>query len=149
VDRNGLLIERRTSPRGTWLGLEGELDVTAVGSAETWLTSEVLAADGDVDMDLSGLDFMGFAGVRLLDVLARRLAVSGRRLRITASNPLVDRILEIAGANDGRASADEGPDHRRAGSAAGCWTPGERQRGTARPPRATRPVDAATDLMER
>jgi anti-anti-sigma factor len=150
VQGNGLSIERRVLPWGTWLGVQGDLDLAAVGGTETWLSAEVTTADGDVAIDLSAVDFVGFAGIGLLDGLARRLAVHGRRLLLAASNPVVDRILELVGASDDRALDADGVDH--VGAAwGGSWRLDDRGSGGAGgPSRAAGPTAGpALDRAER
>ena len=93
----GLNVERRHTPFGSTLVLSGELDLAVVGVAETTVFAEIDAETGDVSLDLGSLDFVGFAGLDLLVRLSRQMEVNGRRLRVAAISPAVDRILEIAG----------------------------------------------------
>ena len=78
--------------------VRGELDVSTVGTLEVVLVAEMEASTGGVDLDLSGLEFMGFAGVEMLTRLAHRGAARGRPLRVVATNRIVDRVVEIASA---------------------------------------------------
>jgi anti-sigma B factor antagonist len=94
---NGLSMERRSTSLGpTWV-MSGELDVASAGTAEAVLTAEVDSVPGHVRLDLSELDFMGFAGADLLVALAHRIAAEGRQLLVVATNPQIDRVLEIVG----------------------------------------------------
>ena len=93
----GLRIERRVTPSAATLVLSGELDLAAVGTADAVLAAELAAAQGDVDVDLSGLGFLSVGAVDVLIASSRRMAVDHRRLRVTATNRIVDRALELAG----------------------------------------------------
>jgi anti-anti-sigma factor len=97
VSRYGMSFERRTTPYDPTLVLCGQLDIAAVGTANAVLGSEIDAANGDVSLDLRALDFICCAGLDLLIDLARRMAADEHRLRITATNPVLDRLLVIAG----------------------------------------------------
>ena len=93
-----LRVERCGHPFDPTLLLTGELDSAAVGAVDAVLASEVAAADGDINLDLSKLVFIGSAGVDMLIALSRRLAADrGRRLRIAGPNPFVDRVLHVVG----------------------------------------------------
>jgi anti-anti-sigma factor len=91
VDHCGLTVERRVLPSGLWFEFRGELDRLNVGSVTTLLFDEVDASSCDVEVDLSGVSFMGLVGAEMIVELGRRLAVVGRRLRITATSGCVDR----------------------------------------------------------
>lgn len=93
----GFSVERRDTPFDPTLVLSGELEIVVVGAADCVLSDEIAAVDGDVGVDLSGLDFIGFAGVDLLVTLSRRMASQRRRLTVTATNPTIDRILNLTG----------------------------------------------------
>ena len=95
MSRCGLSVERRLTPRDPTLALSGQLDAAAVGIARRLLAREIDAVDGDVNLELSGLDFIGFGGLDVLIELSHRMAVDDRRLRIVGTSPMVDRMLEI------------------------------------------------------
>jgi len=95
--REGLQVERRLTARRMVLTLSGALSIDAVGTADAVLSHEIEAADRDVCLDLSALQFIGFAGLDLLVDLSHRLAAHSRRLEVTATNPTLDRILDVAG----------------------------------------------------
>ena len=90
-----LRIERVETTTEVAVALSGELDVEAVPTFEVVMASEVASCDGDVHLDLSRLDFIGLAGVDALIALSRRMAVSHRRVDVTRSNALVDRVFEV------------------------------------------------------
>src|SRR5687768_14864549 len=91
-----LRIERRVSATRLWFGLQGDLDLWSVGGAATVLHAEIEGRSCDVDVDLSGLDFVGFAGIDMLVEITRQLRSEGRRVRLTATNRFVDRVVELA-----------------------------------------------------
>jgi anti-anti-sigma regulatory factor len=98
MDHCGLTVERHVLPSGLWFLLSGQLDRLNVESDTTVLFDEVDALSCAVEVDLSGLSVLGFAGAEMIAELRRRLAVVGRRLRITATNGIVDRAFSLRGA---------------------------------------------------
>lgn len=98
-----LVIGHATSadPRFAVVAVSGELDL---GTAESlWPHLELALASDPVDvvvLDATELDFMDSSGLRVL-LSAARLARSERRtaaLRIVAPHPVVQRVLDLAGA---------------------------------------------------
>jgi anti-anti-sigma factor len=76
------------------LALTGELDLATIPELEDRL--ERLRAEGtDVELDLSGLDFMDASG---LHVIARAMSTTGGRRWLTVSprlSPPVKRLFEM------------------------------------------------------
>jgi stage II sporulation protein AA (anti-sigma F factor antagonist) len=76
---------------------EGRLDSNNVGAAET----EVFALLGQgyrhVVVDLSGLDYISSAGLRLILVAAKRLSMSSGKLALCAMKPNIREVFEISG----------------------------------------------------
>jgi anti-sigma B factor antagonist len=94
---SGLSIECRRDDRRVLLVLVGELDFGNVGTLDAILADEASGMRGDVVLDLGALEFIGFAGLRVLVEHAHRLAVDGRRLMIAACSDGVTRAARIAG----------------------------------------------------
>ncbi|HLM16925.1 MAG TPA: STAS domain-containing protein [Acidimicrobiia bacterium] len=93
MEHAGLTIERR--PSSSSLCVRGELDVSTVGTLEVVLVAELDTSASGVDLDLSGLEFMGVVGVDMLTRVAHRGAARGRPLRLVATNRLVDRAVDL------------------------------------------------------
>ncbi|MFF2205723.1 STAS domain-containing protein [Streptomyces sp. NPDC058145] len=67
-------------------GLREDLDAVLAGSTS------------GVDLDLGGLDFCDCAGLNVLLDLRRSVLEQGKTVVIRASNPVVDRLLTLLGA---------------------------------------------------
>ena len=92
-----LTMEIVASPHGAVVVIAGELDLSNVGAAAAVLDNMCDGVEGAVELDLAGLEFVGFAGVDLLRVVHRRLSVAGRRVSIGASNAVVRRTFVVTG----------------------------------------------------
>lgn len=73
----------------------GELDLANDDWAQSTLRSA--APGGDVDLDLSGLVFVGLQGVCMLTEFCGELALDGRRIQISATSRAVDRVVDLSG----------------------------------------------------
>ncbi len=93
----GLTIEMVVSPHDAVVVIAGDLDLSNVGAAATVLDSICEGADGDVVLDLAGLEFVGFAGVDMLRAVHRRLSVKRRQFSIGATSDTVRRTFVITG----------------------------------------------------
>src|SRR6266498_3961178 len=89
----GLRITRRRSPPG--LRLQGEVDRSNLSSLAAALAG-VVETSGDVHLDLTALEFIDVAGLRLLTEEARRMP-AGRYLVLDGVAPYVRRILALVG----------------------------------------------------
>jgi anti-anti-sigma factor len=104
-----------------WFGIFGDLDVCSVGCAAMVLEAETDGRRCDVVLDLSGLEFVGLAGVEMLVEFARRIRSEDRMVHVT-TNSVVDRVLQLS-ADQGRLALATG----RVGRALRRW-PGARRR---------------------
>jgi anti-sigma B factor antagonist len=78
------------------LALAGEFDMAEAAGLQ--LQIEALLAQHDrVCVDLSGLEFLDSAGVRVLTSAARAAAERGVRLRTVGAGPEVARVLNVTG----------------------------------------------------
>ena len=86
-----LTIENGSSP----IVLIGEIDAhTAPQLAETFTP---LPGEGDIDLDMAGVDFMDSSGLRVLIDVHQRAESEGRRLVIRRPSNTVARLIEISG----------------------------------------------------
>lgn len=80
------------------VAVSGDLDLAA--SATLWdLVEPLLAADGVVVLDGTGLDFLDSSGLRVLLQSHRIATERGADFRLVAPQPAVQRVLELAGAS--------------------------------------------------
>ena len=81
---------------GTDVAVFGELDLSTAKRAERTL-KQVLAAEGDVVIDLRACPFIDSSGIAVLLGAALRLREQERRVRIRGVRRRMMRTLEIAG----------------------------------------------------
>ncbi|MEO7556516.1 MAG: STAS domain-containing protein [Acidimicrobiales bacterium] len=79
--------------------------VTATGEIDVATAPQLTAAiasitDGPVVLDLSGVGFMDSSGIGALLTAHDLLAAAGRQLRVGPRSPVVDRVLNVSGADD-------------------------------------------------
>jgi anti-sigma B factor antagonist len=105
--QDGLLKVRRTLEGDRLrLAFDGELDLANVRTAETVLR-DALLSDGEVVIDLRGLEFLDSSGIALL--FAAMKEDRGGRLGFLPSEALeVRRVLRLTGLDQKMALADAG-----------------------------------------
>lgn len=89
-------IEEHTTGGATVVRLSGRLDTATAPGVHEHLDTIVDADVGLVIVDLSRVDFMSSAGLRVLLATAKRLRPSGT-LRIFGLNPTVEDVFEMSG----------------------------------------------------
>ncbi len=90
-------IEHEDRDGVRWILVAGELDYVEADEAGVRLLA---ALDGTGDravVDLSGVAFMGSAGVRILIQASKRLAARGGVLSVTGSSATVQRVFATIG----------------------------------------------------
>ena len=75
----------------------GRIDTTTSGALEARLASALAGASPQVVVDLSGVDYISSAGLRVLLVAARRVQAGGGRLALCAMGPPVRQVFQLAG----------------------------------------------------
>ena len=96
VPDGGLRIDRGSGPEGAVLAFRGDLDLAGVGAAEAAIR-DAMVRPGDVTIDLSGLEFMGSEGVRMVLRARERAEAEGRVLRVVAGEGAARRLIDILG----------------------------------------------------
>jgi anti-anti-sigma factor len=89
-----LVIWRTTAPRG--LSLMGVIDHFNVDSFARSLDSSLDGQGGDLNLDLSRLEFCDVSGIRAL-VKAAEKADGGRRLVINGLPPQIRTVMTVVG----------------------------------------------------
>ena len=79
------------------LGLFKRLDSTTARAVEERILGAVDAGDHRLVLDLTQLDYISSAGLRVLLVAANRLKVAGGKLALCGLNDHVREVLDIAG----------------------------------------------------
>jgi anti-anti-sigma factor len=88
------VIER--SPTTTTAYLLGELDMDNTSEVESVL-SRLLPESGNMFVDLSGVTFLGSAGIRALVQIHNECETLGVRFHVRNPAPMTRRVLEISG----------------------------------------------------
>jgi anti-sigma B factor antagonist len=73
--------------------ISGELDILSVDHLSGQVDDLVTRTLTQVDLDLSGLEFMDSSGLALLLQLANRFGP----LQVFGANPLIRRVIEVTG----------------------------------------------------
>lgn len=81
--------------------VEGELDLGSAPHLQDHLSWAITNYEGEVRLDLSGVDFVDCSGWRAVDQVAEALADRGDVLAIVAISPSVRRLLKIRGVSSG------------------------------------------------
>jgi len=90
-------LTTRTSGDVTIVGFEGKLDTNTCTNAEGHLKKTLDDGSKKLLIDLTKLDFVSSAGLRVLLSMAKRLESDGGALRICGLNETVSEIFEISG----------------------------------------------------
>ncbi|SEF23196.1 anti-anti-sigma factor [Amycolatopsis pretoriensis] len=100
--RNPALRLRTTwpAPHAVLITARGALDTATAADLGALLSDRLRALPGRLVLDLSEVDFLGVAGVRVLLHAALQAGQNGTELLVdTGTNPLVRRALEVTGAD--------------------------------------------------
>ncbi|MGW5328116.1 STAS domain-containing protein [Streptomyces sp. NPDC004014] len=80
--------------------VDGDLDFDTGDQVRDRLDAALAASARGVELDLSGLGFCDCAGLSVLLELRHRALGQGKTVTIRASNPAVDRLLDLLGAHE-------------------------------------------------
>ncbi len=98
-------LRLRTSwpaPHEVLVAVRGDLDTATAPYLAALLDDRLWAHPRRVEVDLSEVDFLGVAGLRVLTRAAFQAGQTGTDLRITTgTNPAVRRALSVTGADRG------------------------------------------------
>lgn len=93
-----LNITKKREEDRLYVALEGRLDTTTAPELEESLISE-LADISELVIDLSDLDYISSAGLRVLLVCQKNMMKKGRMI-ITNPNEIINDIFEVTGFKD-------------------------------------------------
>lgn len=100
--RNPSLRLRTTwpAPHAVLITVRGDLDAATAGDLAALVADRLWATPQRLALDLSEVDFLGVAGVRVLLHAALQAEHNGTDLRvITGKNPMVRRALQVTEAD--------------------------------------------------
>lgn len=75
----------------------GRIDGTNAGAAEAELKSILDSAGPNLILDLSGVDYLSSAGLRVVLVAAKSTRASGGKLVLAGPRPAISEILTMSG----------------------------------------------------
>jgi len=81
------------------LFLKGRMDATTSPEAETHINRLIDAGDHQLVVDLSGLEYISSAGLRVLLAGLKRLKQCGGTMKLSALGPEIRKVFDIAGFN--------------------------------------------------
>lgn len=84
----------------TRLTLDGRLDAAGCEKLETQFTAAISAAQGSILVDLTGVDYIGSLGIRLLISTARTVKRRGFRMVIVGAQPQPSDVFETVALAD-------------------------------------------------
>ncbi|MER7306787.1 STAS domain-containing protein [Streptomyces griseoluteus] len=78
--------------------MRGELDLVSGEQIRGRLVEALTASPNRLELDLSGVSFCDCAGLNVLLELRHRALSQGKTVTIRAASPVVDRLLDLIGA---------------------------------------------------
>lgn len=75
----------------------GRLDTTTAAAAEKALLALLVDGVDSINMDLSELDYVSSAGLRVLLVVAKAAKAKGGKLILLAPKPAILEVIKISG----------------------------------------------------
>jgi anti-sigma B factor antagonist len=94
-----LWVQRTVENHSVVVKAGGELDLLTAPRLSTQLdlAEAIVVPPAPVVLDLTGLTFLGSAGLSVMVAHAERCAALGSRLEIVSESPVVNRPLEMTG----------------------------------------------------
>ncbi|MER7309571.1 STAS domain-containing protein [Streptomyces griseoluteus] len=80
--------------------VRGELDLVSGEQIRGRLVDALAASSDRLELDLSGVSFCDCAGLNVLLELRHRAVSQGKTVTIQAASPVVDRLLDLIGAQE-------------------------------------------------
>jgi anti-sigma B factor antagonist len=83
--------------KSTIITVSGTVDALTAAELSQVLTSQIQQGHTNLVVDLIGVEFMSSAGLRTLLGGVKEARSSGGDLRITSTNPGIDKVLKMSG----------------------------------------------------
>ena len=90
-------ISIRESDGKTVAALDGSLDTTSAPEVGIVLEERIGAGDVKIIVDLTGVEFVSSAGLRILLVAAKKLRSAGGDLGVCGLNETVQEVFDMSG----------------------------------------------------
>ncbi|HUU75635.1 MAG TPA: STAS domain-containing protein [Methanoregulaceae archaeon] len=92
-----LRIDERESGNVTVVSLMGRMDASSSPEAEAGMSRLISSGSRRVVVDMSGLDYISSAGLRVMLASLKKLRNDGGQLVLVGLKPEIRKIFEIAG----------------------------------------------------
>ena len=83
--------------KSTVVTVTGSMDALTAAELSEVLTAQIAEGHANLVVDLIGVEFMSSAGLRSLLGAVKEARSSGGDLRITSTNPGIDKVLKMSG----------------------------------------------------
>jgi anti-anti-sigma factor len=84
-----------TDPPSATVVLNGEIDIATAPAIRRFLMAAISGGDVHLAVDMSGVTFIGAAGIAVLVAAANRAREAGGGLSLLAPSPQVRRLLDV------------------------------------------------------
>ena len=84
-----------SDPSSVTVVLDGEIDIATAPAIRRFLLAAISGGDVHLAVDMSGVTFIGAAGIGVLVAAANRTRVAGGSLSLLAPSPQVRRLLDV------------------------------------------------------
>jgi anti-sigma B factor antagonist len=84
-----------SDPLSATVVLDGEIDIATAPAIRRLLIAAISGGDVHLAIDISGVTFIGAAGIGVLVAAANRAREAGGSLSLLAPSPQVQRLLDI------------------------------------------------------
>jgi anti-sigma B factor antagonist len=84
-----------SDPSSVAVVLDGEIDIATAPAIRRFLLAAISGGDVHLAVDMSGVTFIGAAGIGVLVAAANRARVAGGSLSLLAPSPQVRRLLDV------------------------------------------------------
>ena len=92
--------EVQQESNSTVVKVTGSVDALTAAELSKVLTAQITEGHANLVVDLTGVEFMSSAGLRTLLGAVKEARSNGGDLRITSTNPGVDKVLKMSGFNN-------------------------------------------------
>ena len=92
-------VEKKVNGPALTLAIEGRLDTTTAPELESIISGSIDGIDA-VTLDLTKLDYISSAGLRVLLSAQKKMTAKGGTLEVTGVNETVSEIFEVTGFSD-------------------------------------------------
>lgn len=90
-------LTKRATDNALVVDIVGKLDTQTAGSAMDQLREYLGANDGNLLINLSGLDFVSSSGLRVILRAAKLMRTKGGDMKVCGARGVVKEVLEISG----------------------------------------------------